>query len=123
MTADASGTEPGGEAEEDHSRASDRNDKRDASASDLPTEPGSDAASAGASSKPTTASLTIQSDPIDEYGATSGSIRMATGESTNSGNSGDITLGSGWPGGLPTEKANGEQQLVMAAAEGHGARR
>lgn len=52
MTADASGTEPGGEAEEDHSRASDRNDKRDASASDLPTEPVSDAASAGASAMP-----------------------------------------------------------------------
>ena len=52
MTADASGTKPGGEAEEDHSRASDRNDKRDASASDLSTEPGSDAASAGASAMP-----------------------------------------------------------------------
>lgn len=25
----------------------------------------------------------------------------------------DITLGSGWPGGLPTEKANGETQLLM----------
>lgn len=52
MTADASGTEPGGEAEEDHSRASDQTDKRDASASDLSTEPGSDAASAGASAMP-----------------------------------------------------------------------
>ena len=51
MTADASGTEPGGEAEEDHSRASHLN-KRDASASDLSTEPGSDAASAGASAMP-----------------------------------------------------------------------
>jgi hypothetical protein len=50
MTADASGPAPVGEAEEDHPRSSDRDD--DASASDLPTEPASDAPSAGGAALP-----------------------------------------------------------------------
>lgn len=45
MTADASGPAPVGEAEEDHPRSSDRDD--DASASDPPTEPASDAPAGG----------------------------------------------------------------------------
>jgi len=29
----------------------------------------------------------------------------------------DLTLGSGWPGGLPTAKANAERQLLMASVD------
>jgi len=32
----------------------------------------------------------------------------------------DLTLGSGWPGGLPTAKVNAEQQLLMAEVEVQG---
>ena len=32
----------------------------------------------------------------------------------------DVTLGSGWPGGLPTTKDNSEQQLLMATVDLHG---
>jgi hypothetical protein len=34
----------------------------------------------------------------------------------------DLTLGSGWPGGLPTPKANAERQLLMATADVAGGR-
>ena len=44
----------------------------------------------------TTASLTIQSDSTnEEHGANSGNVRILTGEATNSGQSGDITIASG----------------------------
>ena len=29
----------------------------------------------------------------------------------------DVTLGSGWPGGLPTDRRNAEQQLLMASID------
>ena len=29
----------------------------------------------------------------------------------------DLTLGSGWPGGLPTARVNAERQLVMGTLE------
>jgi len=32
----------------------------------------------------------------------------------------DLTLGSGWPGGLPTPKANAEQQLLVATLDTRG---
>ena len=35
----------------------------------------------------------------------------------------DITLGSGWPGGLPTPKENAERQLLMATMDVEGPRR
>ena len=35
----------------------------------------------------------------------------------------DLTLGSGWPGGLPTAKANAESQLLMAQLDVTGPRR
>jgi hypothetical protein len=35
----------------------------------------------------------------------------------------DVTLGSGWPGGLPTSKGNAERQLVMGTIDVAGPRR
>jgi hypothetical protein len=43
-----------------------------------------------------------------------GSVAVAARSAEKRGLAFDLTLGSGWPGGLPTSKANAERQLLMA---------
>jgi hypothetical protein len=44
-------------------------------------------------------------------------IKQAAAAAAKVGLAFDLTLGSGWPGGLPTEKQNAERQLLMATLD------
>lgn len=48
------------------------------------------------------------------------SVALAANEASKRGLGFDLTLGSGWPGGLPTEKLNAERQLLMASRDVEG---
>lgn len=44
-------------------------------------------------------------------------VRLAAAAAADAGLDFDFTLGSGWPGGLPTEKHNAERQLLMGTID------